>query len=219
MQNLQWLRGFGMAFATFLGCLVLALWAWPPSSELQVSSNVMSLEENMSQQSLSNEFVSLGFGTVCRSSVEDFRTVPQQGRVRNGVPLEECRSLCSADKKCKGLEFRRGEMRCEMWHEEISAHRHVFHNRTVPGAPDFECILKSPSCQRIKVHKALHDIAIMDLSFFVADYCEYGPTSPELDACSRFYAEQMYVINHRLCGLVTKECGSATCDETQSEII
>ena len=35
-------------------------------------SQVMSLEENMSQQSLSNEFVSLGFGTVCRSSVEDF---------------------------------------------------------------------------------------------------------------------------------------------------
>lgn len=29
--------------------------------------------------------------------------MPQQGRVRNGVPLEECRSLCSADKKCKGL--------------------------------------------------------------------------------------------------------------------
>lgn len=35
-------------------------------------TEVMSLEENMSQQSLSNEFVSLGFGTVCRSSVKDF---------------------------------------------------------------------------------------------------------------------------------------------------
>lgn len=40
---------------------------------------------------------------------------------------------CSTS-SCAGLEFRRGEMRCEMWHEEISAHRHVFHNRTVPGS-------------------------------------------------------------------------------------
>ncbi|CAK9038153.1 unnamed protein product [Durusdinium trenchii] len=37
-----------------------------------------------------------------------------------------------------------------MWHQKIFAHRHIFHNRTVPGSPDFECILKSPSCHTLK---------------------------------------------------------------------
>ncbi|CAL1148830.1 unnamed protein product [Cladocopium goreaui] len=210
-----WFRGVVLAVTAF-PCFVLVWWScqWRPF--VHTSSPAILLETV--SQTKSDEFVSLGFGTVCRSSVQDFRTVPVEGEVRGGISKEKCQHLCSTDRTCAGFEFRRGERRCEIWRQEIFAHRHVFHNRTVPGAPDFECVLKLPSCQRLKAHKALHDHAIMDLAFFVTDYCEYGPINQDLDPCSRVYAEQMYDINHHLCRLVTKECKSATC-ESNSEII
>ena len=49
--------------------------------------------------------------------------------VTKGI-FQRCPTLCSF----AGFEFRRGEQRCEIWRQEILAHRHVFHNRTVPGS-------------------------------------------------------------------------------------
>eukprot|EP00435_Cladocopium_sp_Y103_P056922 s469_g19.t1 len=211
-----WFRGVALAVTT--ACFVLVWWSWQRPAPLVHTSSPAILLETVSQTE-SDEFVSLGFGTVCRSSVQDLRTVPVEGDIRGGISKENCQHLCSTDRTCAGFEFRRGELRCEIWRQEIFAHRHVFHNRTVPGAPDFECVLKLPSCQRLKAHKALHDHAIMDLAFFVTDYCEYGPINQDLDPCSRVHAEEMYDVNHNLCRLVTKECKSATCDESNSEII
>lgn len=68
-----------------------------------------------------------------------------------------------------------------------------------------------------EVQKAIHDRAVTELSFFLADYCEYGPTNERFDECSRFYAETTYRTNRQLCREVTKECRSATCDELSYE--
>ena len=34
-------------------------------------------------------------------------------------------------------------------------------------------------------------VQIMDLAFFVTDYCEYGPINQDLDPCSRVYEPQL----------------------------
>ncbi|CAK9050634.1 Apple domain-containing protein [Durusdinium trenchii] len=203
-----------LVVSTSIACVILARpWQFLPLH----MRNAALIDEKVEQAMPPHEFVSLGFGTVCRSSLEDVRIRPEQGEILVGVSRPSCEHLCSVNERCTGFEFRMGEQRCEMWHQKIFAHRHIFHNRTVPGSPDFECILKSPSCHTLKVQKSLHDLAIMDLSFFLSDYCEYGPTNEKFDACSRFYAEHMYDTSHQLCHHLTKVCRSTTCEGTLTD--
>ncbi|CAJ1420020.1 unnamed protein product [Effrenium voratum] len=132
-------------------------------------------------------FVSLGRGTVCRAGAKDTDIVPHHGRIQSGVSRRDCEERCRQQDTCHGFEFRSSERRCELWLQDIAAHVHDFYHRTVPGSPDFECIVKSPSCSELKAHKALHDAAASELSFFLEDYCEYGPTDEAFDVCSRSY--------------------------------
>ncbi|CAJ1365605.1 unnamed protein product [Effrenium voratum] len=124
---------------------------------------------------------------VPRRRQGDTDIVPHHGRIQSGVSRRDCEERCRQQDTCHGFEFRSSERRCELWLQDIAAHVHDFYHRTVPGSPDFECIVKSPSCSELKAHKALHDAAASELSFFLEDYCEYGPTDEAFDVCSRSY--------------------------------
>eukprot|EP00439_Symbiodinium_sp_Y106_P062996 s641_g9.t1 len=128
-----------------------------------------------------DEFLSLGLSTVCRSSLRNIKEiVPSQGVVKTNLPRQSCEDLCIKDGRCRGYEYRYGDAQRDL---------NVFHNRTVSGAPDFECVVRQPTCRELRGHKSLKNEEVNSLSFYLMEFCDAGPTPELYGPCSKRYAE------------------------------
>eukprot|EP00931_Biecheleriopsis_adriatica_P108964 TRINITY_DN83234_c0_g1_i1.p1 TRINITY_DN83234_c0_g1~~TRINITY_DN83234_c0_g1_i1.p1 ORF type:complete len:243 (-),score=59.77 TRINITY_DN83234_c0_g1_i1:21-749(-) len=166
-------------------------------------------------------FFSLGPGTVCRANDQEDRmvlTLPKHGQVKEHMMKEQCRRECQAEAQCAGYEFRKLFGRCELWYEHIGAHIHVFHNKTVDGPPDFECVLKSPTCSDLWSHQAIFVRAMIELQQFVDFHCAEGPEWEEYAVCSRSYVEAALRTEKLLCTAVSESCRRPVCTEEAASV-
>merc|ERR1719362_2677834 len=82
-------------------------------------------------------FVSMGPGTLCKSSEED-DSLDGGGTatVHDIGPQGACQKFCQEDNTCTGYEYRAIEERCEIWHIPIRYARKAVHPF------EFECKAK-----------------------------------------------------------------------------
>ncbi|CAE7356128.1 unnamed protein product [Symbiodinium sp. CCMP2456] len=212
-----WFRfGLASSAALVLSSLVFFVVWQGRSSSGRMEPRILEPVEEASDRRLgpegSDEFLSLGLSTVCRSSLRNItEIVPSQGMVKTNLPRQSCEDLCIKDGRCRGYEYRYGERRCELWHESILAHLNVFHNRTVSGPPDFVCVVRQPTCRELRGHKSLKNEEVNSLSFYLMEFCDTGPTPELYGPCSKRYAEDIIQTSQRLCDAVRHVCGTATC--------
>lgn len=214
-------------FTLLASAAAVALWCRQHVSELgQVRGSLQNVAEDMSKGDLKNyteklredfenkagHFVSLGQGTACRMGPEDNTITPPHGQVTENVTKDNCETSCYLKDGCRGYEFRFSEGRCELWYEAIGGHAHVFYEHSVRGKPDFECVLKMPTCATLKVHHQVFVSAVKDLSAFVKTKCEEGPSDQRYGKCSYDYVANVVRTEENLCKETMAECGTPTCD-------
>lgn len=162
--------------------------------------------------------LSFGRGTACRKSLEDDTLVPKtsEGKVTMNMRWLDCRQSCIDNKHCHGYEFRYSQHRCEIWDVRVGAHAQVFQNRTVGGPPDFECVVKNPTCHELTSHKAVLESAVKDLIQYAREYCAEGPSETDYSKCSRAYARSLLGVDRDTCMAKNEACDeSKYCDAAQ----
>eukprot|EP00931_Biecheleriopsis_adriatica_P039826 TRINITY_DN22776_c0_g1_i1.p1 TRINITY_DN22776_c0_g1~~TRINITY_DN22776_c0_g1_i1.p1 ORF type:complete len:238 (-),score=41.32 TRINITY_DN22776_c0_g1_i1:52-765(-) len=141
--------------------------------------------------------------SVCRSNSTDQTTMPERGFVKR-LSEPHCFWHCKHDVNCTGFEFTPPN-HCELWFEPIGYHL------PVKGAS--VCILKNPSCEELKAHKAVFLKSLAELNEFHSAHClkpilgTYHPA----DKCSMAYSRRWRQSAEKLCTLTKAACGTDVC--------
>eukprot|EP00438_Fugacium_kawagutii_P002239 Skav227455 [mRNA] locus=scaffold2491:180832:197681:+ [translate_table: standard] len=82
------------------------------------------------------------------------RPIRVANMTQHETPMASLRK-CDGNPKCRAMEYRTSEKRCELWYTPARYHVTVFEDNTVTGKPDFHCFVKSGRCETMKAHKWL----------------------------------------------------------------
>mmetsp|Transcript_68482 Transcript_68482/g.150593 ORF Transcript_68482/g.150593 Transcript_68482/m.150593 type:complete len:230 (-) Transcript_68482:83-772(-) len=149
--------------------------------------------------------LSMGLGTACREDPSDQKIMPEHANVIHGN-MGDCEKKCNDMPKCRAMEYRTSEKRCELWFTPARHHVTVFEDKTVTGRPDFHCFVKSGRCETMKAHKKVLEDAMDSLLTHIKSNCMQGPSHNVFDKCSSTYAQGLLDANSRVCKAMQTAC-------------
>jgi len=152
----------------------------------------------------------LGVGSACRINTTDHDTISPPDGIILHVSRDKCMEECLNDEKCSGLEYRETTKRCELWHTLVGSHDRVFMHRSVHGIADFECMLKDPKCDDVKLHLDRMKKAVKKQLEYVKAHCRSGPIDDDMKSkCARVYSADLLSSEEEFCREANKQCGTS----------
>ena len=147
----------------FCGKLVALLGAFAALGAFETTSFSSPMAVGVKGRALSASsseafWIDLGMGTVCRpknmigkKTFNELTPSQDEGQVVFDLSWSECKENCTrwtdaGNVQCYGVEYRVSQKRCELWKERLDF-VDTFRDQTVPGDPDFHCMLSPLSTQ------------------------------------------------------------------------
>eukprot|EP00931_Biecheleriopsis_adriatica_P037862 TRINITY_DN21715_c0_g1_i1.p1 TRINITY_DN21715_c0_g1~~TRINITY_DN21715_c0_g1_i1.p1 ORF type:complete len:236 (+),score=51.14 TRINITY_DN21715_c0_g1_i1:48-755(+) len=201
-------RSVVAAAATALGVFCCAVYVSLRHTDGQ--TNVRGASILSKEEQVSDAWVDLGLGTVCRNAAGDTSSRPKHGFVRHHLGgMSNCKALCAKTQSCRGVEYDSKHDVCEVWLTQVGAHSHLLLQEP-RIALDYACLLKDPECETLKLHRASFAEALHEINEYHAVHCR---EASDASKCSIDYAKQLDAAAENLCVRAMMACSnSSVCD-------